>query len=81
MSNVYHLNNVKELLKKAAAKENDSSEEKHITGFLNDCILDEDQYDNEDKLHITVSACHQMIGFCELVIREALKDIEEGQKK
>lgn len=73
MSNEYKLDHIKDLLKRAAAKENDSSEEKHITEFLND-ILSDDSYDNEDKLNIVISAANQMHGFCDLVIREAMKD-------
>ncbi len=65
-----HLNQVKDLLLRAAAKTNDSSEEKHITEFLFDIFADE-TYDDTDKLNNVRASCEQMKAFCELVIEKS----------
>lgn len=73
MSNRFELTHTKSLLKRAAAKENDSSEEKYITEFLND-IINDTSYDNEDRLNIVRAACEQMKEFCTLVVHAVDKD-------
>ena len=77
MSNRFQLINLQRLLTRAAAKSNDSSEEKHITEYLND-ILADDCYSNEDKINIIISASQQMMDFCELVIKAAEEDKDRG---
>jgi hypothetical protein len=73
MSVEKHLNQVKELLTRAAAKSNNSSEEKHITEFLNDILADK-SYDDEDRLNIIRASCLHMKDFCDLVVDESYKD-------
>lgn len=67
------LDHVKELLQRAAAKTNDSSEEKHLTEFLND-ILDDGTYDETDKLNEIRASAEQMKAFAELVIEKSYQE-------
>lgn len=73
MSVEKHLNQVKELLTRAAAKSNNCSEEKHITEFLNDILADK-SYDDEDRLNIIRASCLHMKDFCDLVVEVSYKD-------
>jgi hypothetical protein len=76
VSDRFKLDNVRALLLLAAAKTNDSSEEKHLTEFFND-VLSEGAYDSEDKLSIIYAAAEQMEEFCQLV-KEAVHKDREG---